>query len=188
MQVQYQLTAEDFWQFTLVWRRARPWRKWAFRILPAFCAVFLGLICLSMWQNPKNRTSAPVAIFGVCWVIAAWARPRIRARRVRETPSAQAPVTMQVSDGGIEFSSAVENSQVSWPALTGWVEGKTVFALFFSSKAGIPIPKTRLQTGTNRGIPRVPAPRHKLTADWPSPQVSLDQRPLQLFEELTRRA
>lgn len=142
MQVQYQLTAEDFWQFTLAWRTARSLRKWTFRILPAFCTVFLGLICLSMWQNPKNRTSAPILIFGACWVIAAWARPRISARRkARDTPSAQALVTMEVSDGGINFSSAAENSQISWPALTGWAEGKTVFALFFSPKAGIPIPK-----------------------------------------------
>src|ERR1035438_9657672 len=80
MQVQYQLTADDFWQATLAWRAARPLRKWSLRILPIVCAVLAVLSVISILPNPQYRTSSPVVIAGIFLMVCAWARPRINAR------------------------------------------------------------------------------------------------------------
>jgi hypothetical protein len=91
-------------------------------------------------------------------MIFTWARPRITARRrVRDTPLAATPITMEISDGGLHFRALVEDSQVLWSAFVGWGETKNVFSLFSSPRVSLPIPKrafTELQQAEFREILR----------------------------------
>lgn len=140
MRVEYRLTSDDFWQCTVAWRKARAWRKWAFRVLPVFCLLLLGLTSLSVWENRQYRTSSPVLVAGAFLMIYAWGRPRLNARKNGGSASRD-PVSMQVSDAGLHFASAREDSLISWSAFTGWAEGNSVFALFSSAHTSVPIPK-----------------------------------------------
>jgi hypothetical protein len=129
MQVQYQLTAEDFWQSTLAWRKARTGRRWSFRLLPILCILLLTLSVISVWQNPQYRRSTPILVMGAFVMVAAWLRPRLRARRAPNMPLNRGPMVLEVSDSGLHFRSAVEDSKVSWSAFIGWAEGSVVFRL-----------------------------------------------------------
>lgn len=59
-------------------------------------------------------------------------------------PSSKVLITLDASDAGLHFLSAVEDSKVSWSAFVRWAEGDGVFALFLSPNASIPIPKRAL--------------------------------------------
>ena len=141
MRVQYQLSADDFWQSTLAWRRARSVRRWSYRILPASCFLLLGLSLASAWRNPEYRRSLPLLAVGALWIAITWARPRLNARRRASTPPNERSINLEVLDPGLHFVSAIEDSLVAWPAFVGWGEGKAVFTLFPSTHTCIPIPK-----------------------------------------------
>jgi hypothetical protein len=142
MEVTFQLTANDFWRSTLAWRNARTWKKWSFRILPTCCVIMAALVSWSLWLNPQYRGSSPLLVGAILWMIFTWARPRITAwRRVRDTPLAASPITLEISDRGLHFRSLTEDSQVSWSAFVGWAEAKNVFSLFSSPRTSFPIPK-----------------------------------------------
>jgi YcxB-like protein len=141
MRVQYQLTSDDFWQSTLVWRNARGWRKWSFRVLPPLCVLLLMLSALGLWQSPQYRTSLPLLILGAFYVLFIWAAPRLKARRRASLSTTRSAQTLEISDRGLHFLSAVEDSQVSWSAFAGWREGNSVIALFPSAQSSLPVPK-----------------------------------------------
>jgi hypothetical protein len=101
-----------------------------------------ALIFFALWKGPHDRASFPLLAVGVAWIVFLWARPRFNARRrIRDTPSARSPITLEISERELHFRSSCEDSKVAWSALVGWGEGKTVFALFPSPRTQFPVPK-----------------------------------------------
>jgi hypothetical protein len=62
-------------------------------------------------------------------------------RQFRSAPSAQAPITMTVSDEGVAFRSQYTDSKVAWSLFVRWLDGKSVFALLQSNVVFNVIPK-----------------------------------------------
>lgn len=67
-----------------------------------------------------------------------WLSARIQFRRM---PSAQDPMTVEISESGLRIRSRHADSQVAWLAYLGWAEEESVFVLFPQPRIYVPIPK-----------------------------------------------
>jgi hypothetical protein len=54
---------------------------------------------------------------------------------------AQSPITLKVSEHGLEFHNAHADSRVAWSAYVAWGETKSVFVIMPQPRAYITIPK-----------------------------------------------
>ena len=80
-----------------------------------------------------------VSVGFLTWI---WAGPSLSARRqFRNTPSAHDPMTIEVSDLGLQIRSVHADSKVAWSAYMGWGEYKSVFVILPQPRIYVPIPK-----------------------------------------------
>lgn len=145
LEVTYELTEADYRHGFRAWQTRTPWRCWSYRLSIAVLTVlFLFGLVLLVWNPSLELRYFSLFALGIPVVgfLSMWIAPRIQARsQYRRMPSAQTPITMAVSDSGIQAQSKHGESRLNWSTYIGWAEGKSVFVLFPQPRIYIPIPK-----------------------------------------------
>jgi YcxB-like protein len=143
MQITYQLTADDYRDGMFAWRNLSPWRRWAVRICLAVATLAIGVCVLSSFIAPKAvGTWAPLGVLSMFWVLFLLFGHRFSAKRqFRNLPSAQHPMTVDVSDFGLRVRSVQADSSMAWSGYMAWGEGKSVFVILPQPRIYVPIPK-----------------------------------------------
>jgi hypothetical protein len=103
-------------------------------------------------------TSLAGIAFGIIWFAWMLGAPRFFARRqFRNMPSAQWPITLDISDSGLDIHTPHSESRATWSAYMAWGESKSVFVIMPQPRIYVPIPKrafTPEQIGEFRDILR----------------------------------
>jgi hypothetical protein len=145
MEVNYQLTVDDFRRAIKAYRTRTPFLRWTVRLGVGFTILVLATGAIGLVLAPHSgafHNLIPLYIVFILWTIIFWASPYRSARsQFRGSPSAKAPVTLDVTDAGLHFRSQHTDSKVGWSAYVKWLEEKTIFALFPNPKLFIVIPK-----------------------------------------------
>jgi hypothetical protein len=88
------------------------------------------------------RNLIPLYILFILWTLVFWASPYLSARsQFRGSPSANAAITLAITDAGLQLHSQHTDSKVGWSAFAKYLEEKAIFALFTNPKVFIVIPK-----------------------------------------------
>jgi YcxB-like protein len=145
VQINYQLTSDDFYQGCLAWRNRRMWQlwlRWFAYVIVAIASLF-SLLILLVARNPGTTQIALFGIiFGIGWFAYMLLAPRFSSRRqFRNNPMAQSPINLEVSDQGFEFHNDHADSKVAWSAYIAWGEVRSVFVIMPQPRAYIAIPK-----------------------------------------------
>ena len=144
MQVNYQLTPEDFYQGYLAWRNRRKWGLWArwAAYLIVGAAMLLSLVGLLFAQTETATIGRFALGFWVVWFAWVLLAPRFFSKRqFRHHPMAQSLITLDCSETGLQFHNAHADSKVAWSAYVGWGESKRVFVIMPQARIYITIPK-----------------------------------------------
>jgi hypothetical protein len=145
MEVNYQLTVEDFRRGIKAYRTRTPLLLWTVRFGIGFTVLVLatGTILLALAPHSvASRNLIPLYIFFILWTIIFWGSPYRSARsQFRGSPNARAPMTLEVTDAGLHFRSQHTDSKIAWSAYIQWLEEGAIFALFPNPKLFIVIPK-----------------------------------------------
>jgi hypothetical protein len=145
VEVSYQLTESDYRDALSLYSRSNRLSFWAFRCVVAFLVILSCSALLGALLAPKGmvfESFAPSMVLLALLLIFVPATRWLNARRqFRSAPSAQAPITMTVSDEGVAFRSQYTDSKVAWSLFVRWLDGKSVFALLQSNVVFNVIPK-----------------------------------------------
>lgn len=145
MEVNYQLTVDDFRRAIKTYRTRTPFLSWTVRVGIGFAILIFATGVTLLILEPHGhafRNLIPLYIFYTLWTLVFWTSPYLSARsQFRGSPSATAPITLDVTDAGLHFRSQHTDSKVDWSAYVKWLEEKTIFALFPTPKIFIVIPK-----------------------------------------------
>jgi len=145
MHVSYQLTPDDFYQGMIAWRNRRKWRRWVrwTSYLLIAGASLTSLLILLLDRGGEATTIAVfTVIFGILSFVCKLLAPRLSARRqFGNNPMAQAPITLDVSEQGLEFHNLHAESKLAWSAYMAWGEAKSVFVIMPQPRAYVAIPK-----------------------------------------------
>ncbi len=145
MEVNYQLTVEDFRRGIKAYRTRTPLLRWLVRFGVGFTVLVLatGLILLVLAPHSDTfRNLIPLYVVFILWNIIFWASPYRSARtQFRGSPNAKGSIRLEVSDAGLHFRSEHVDSKVGWSAYAKWLEEGAIFALFPNPKLFIVIPK-----------------------------------------------
>jgi len=145
MEVNYQLTIDDFRCAIKAYRIRTPFRLWTVRFGIGFTTLVLATGVILLFLAPHSdafHSLIPLYILFILWNLIFWAVPYLSARsQFRGSRAAKAPITLEVTDAGLQFRSQHTDSKVGWSAYVKWLEEKTIFALFPNPKIFIVIPK-----------------------------------------------
>ena len=145
MQVTFQLTPEDYRHGLLARRNFRTSTRWFIRGAWLVVCLLLLISIAQLTANPISvalGTVTPAIIIAVCWTVFLLWGPGLSARRqFKNSPSAQGPTTIEVSESGLHLQSSNVDSNVAWSAYFGWTEDKSVFVLMPQPRICFPIPK-----------------------------------------------
>lgn len=145
LEVTYQLTEDDYRHGFQAWRMRTLWRKLSYRLSIAMVTVLsvFGLVLLVWNPSVESRYFSLFALgIPLLWFLGTATLPRIHARsQYRRMPSAHTPITMAVSDSGLNVQSKHYDSRLNWSIYLGWAEGESVFVLFPQPRVYVPIPK-----------------------------------------------
>jgi hypothetical protein len=145
MEVNYQLTVDDFRRAIKVYRTRTPFLRWTVRFGIGFAILVLATGVILLILAPHGgafQNLMPLCILFMFWITIMWASPYLSARsQFRGSPSAKAPITLDVSDAGLQFRSQHTDSKVDWSAYVKWLEEKAIFAIFPNPRVFIVIPK-----------------------------------------------
>jgi hypothetical protein len=145
MEVNYQLTVDDFQQAIKASRKRNAFFRWLHRLSLGIVILAFAVGAALFAIDPHNsalRNLAPLYIFLILWILWFSGTPYLSARsQFRGSPSAKTPISLAAADEGLHFRSRQTDSKVDWSAYINWVEGKGVFALFHHPKIFIVIPK-----------------------------------------------
>src|SRR5689334_20231291 len=129
----------------LAWRNLRAWRRWTLRIAYVLMGVTVpvNLFLLFIQRDfTTSKISVAILAFVALWFAFVRIAPRVSSRRqFQSNPSAQPPMTIEVSDLGLTLNSSYADSKLSWSAFVAWAEGKLVFVLLPQPRTYFPIPK-----------------------------------------------
>jgi hypothetical protein len=148
MQVTYQLTAEDYRQGIQASRKRTAFGRWSYRVLLGIAGLAIAMAVVGGFgvivsHNSKIASNlVPLFLLAVFWVLAIPGIPYLSARsQFNGSPSAKGPITLDVSDEGFRTKTQFSDSNIGWGAIIGFVEMKTIFALFPSPRIFYPVPK-----------------------------------------------
>lgn len=145
MEVNYQLTVDDFRRAITASRKRNAFFRWTYRISLGIVILALGVGITLFAIDPHNgalQNLAPLYIFLILWILWFSGAPYLSARsQFRSSPSARAPISLAAADEGVHFRSPQTDSKVNWGAYVNWVEEKEVFSLFPHPRIFIVIPK-----------------------------------------------
>jgi hypothetical protein len=145
VQVSYQLTPEDYRRGCIAWRKLYRWRRWLYPFAYFMMALTVPTaIMLAIFDHSVQtlKVSGAILLFAALWFSFMLLAPRYSARRqFRGSPSAQSPMTLGMSDAGLEIHSVHSDSKASWSAFVDWAETKSLFVILPQPRIYIPIPK-----------------------------------------------
>jgi peptidoglycan/LPS O-acetylase OafA/YrhL len=123
MEIAFQLTADDFRHGMIAWRMRSAMRRWNhwFGFALTIPGLVLSAAMLVAYPHSPLKQTQWVAL-GVCavWLACTWAQPWLSARiQFRRMPSAQDPMTVEISESGLRMRSRHADSQVAWSAYLG---------------------------------------------------------------------
>jgi hypothetical protein len=151
MEVNYQLTVDDFRRAIKASRNRTAFFRWSYRLSLGIVILAFGVGATLFAIDPHNsalQNLAPLYILLILWIVWFSGAPYLSARsQFRGSPSAKAPITLTATDEGLHFRSQQTDSKVSWSAYVNWVEEKTTFALFPHPRIFIVIPKRAFSAG-----------------------------------------
>jgi hypothetical protein len=145
MEVNYQLTVDDYLRAIKASRNRNAFFRWLYRLSLGIVIVAFGVGATLFTIDPHSRALrnlAPLYIFLILWIVWFYGAPYLSARsQFRGSPSAKTPITLIAAEEGLHFRSRQTDSKVDWSAYVNWIEEKTIFALFPHPKIFIVIPK-----------------------------------------------
>jgi hypothetical protein len=145
MEVNYQLTVDDFRRAIKAYRTRTLFLRWTVRIGVGFTILVLATGVILAILAPRSdafRNLIPMYVVFILWTLLFWGSPYLSARsQFRGSRAAKAPITLDITDSGLQFRSQHTDSKVDWSAYVKWLEEKTIFALFPNPKIFIVIPK-----------------------------------------------
>src|SRR6267154_2711419 len=145
MEVNYQLTADDFRGAIKASRSRSAFLRWSYRLSLGIVILAFGVGATLFVIDPHNsalQNLAPLYILLILWIFWFAGTPYLSSRyQFRSSPSAKTPITFTVTDEGLHFHSQQTDSKVDWSAYINWVEEKATFALFPHPRIFIVIPK-----------------------------------------------
>jgi hypothetical protein len=143
--VNFQATVDDYFQGYLAWRALPAWRRWLVRFAYVGLAMFTLLFVAVLFLDHRPSTIQNSIVGTLCTVLGLvflWQGPRFSSsRQFRNTPSAQSPVTLDISEAGMETQSVHGASKASWSTYVAWAEAKSLFVILPQPRIYIPIPK-----------------------------------------------
>jgi hypothetical protein len=149
MQVTYQLTPEDYRQGLIAYRKRTTFSRWSYRIVQTVAVGALALLMLfSLAGSFMDRRAEfisnllPLIYVAIAWIALLYGAPYLSARsQFKGNPSSKGPITLEVSEEGFHTKSQFSDSNIGWGAIVGFVEMKTIFAIFPAPRIFYPIPK-----------------------------------------------
>jgi len=122
--------------------------RWASYFLVAGGSLTSLLILLLDRRAETTTTAVFTVIFGILWFAYMLLAPRLSARRqFGNNPIAQSPITLDVSEHGLEFHNPHAESKVEWSAYVAWGEAKSVFMIMPQPREYVAIPKRAFSEG-----------------------------------------
>ena len=132
MKVQYRITEDDFANVAsfAAWRHfiARPSAK---RLVAG--GIIVALLGAAVWIRPAT---APVLAFVIAGAAIGFAvdllvRPPRRARQhYRQYKDMQEPLTVELTDAGIKFSTANGETALPWPKVFQWQQNRQFILIY----------------------------------------------------------
>lgn len=145
MEVNYQLTVDDFRSAFKAYRTRTPLRRWVTWLYRGFAVLVLATGGIALILAPSRylvHNLIPLYVIFIVWILILWVSPNLSARsQFRGSPSAKAPITLDATDAGLKFRSQHTDSESEWSAYVKWLEEETIFCIFPNPKIFIVIPK-----------------------------------------------
>jgi heme/copper-type cytochrome/quinol oxidase subunit 2 len=138
MQVNYQLSENDFVEAYGVHRNRTAFKKWSMRIFIAlivFMAVVVFATALFDHTQQAAKNLLPFTGLLAFWIVALWAFPRWNMRRqFHKQPAAHGPRTVTFDADGAHWRWDGGSGDIAWKNYIRWIEG-TNQILFYTSPA-----------------------------------------------------
>jgi len=145
MEVNYELTQQDFFQSYMAHRNRSFISKWSFRLLISIALLFAALgVVLLVIRRDAETISTVFPLFGLsaAWVVIFWLLPWWTARnQFSKQPAAHGTKRLIVQAGGPHWEGSGGNADIKWQAFIRCVEGKNQFLLYSSPACFHIIPK-----------------------------------------------
>jgi YcxB-like protein len=145
MEVNYQLTVDDYRRAIKASRNRNSFLRWSYRLSQGIVILALGVGVTLFAIEPHNRAIqnlAPLYVILMFWILWFLGTPYLSARsQFRASPSTKTPINFTFTDEGLHFRSKLADSKVDWSAYVNWVEEKAIFAVFPHPRIFIVIPK-----------------------------------------------
>jgi len=148
MQIDYELTQDDFTQSFVAHRNRNAFSKWLIRLLMSF-AIFVAAI-LALWlilRPGAQETKNLIRFFGLVlmWVALLWGLPRWSARRqFLKQPGAQGQRAVLMDELGVHWRWNGGSSDIAWKNYVRALEARKQFLLYTSPACFNIIPKRAL--------------------------------------------
>lgn len=132
MKAQYRITEDDYANVAsfAAWRHfiARPS---ATRLVAG--GIIVALLGIGLWTRPEFAPSLAfgVAVFAILFAVGLLVRTPRRARRhYRQYKSIQEPITVELTDAGIKFSTADGEAALPWLKVFQWRQNRQFILIY----------------------------------------------------------
>jgi hypothetical protein len=139
MEIQYQLTEQDFRESMYAHRRSRAFTRWFYRGLIAIILVAFGFILLALFgaaieHNAKLALNLlPLMVLLVAWAALIWIVPYWMARsQFRKQPAARSVRSVTIDDLGLRSHWDSGNAETAWKNYIRLFESKNEILLYSS--------------------------------------------------------
>ncbi|MGD0301274.1 MAG: YcxB family protein [Bryobacteraceae bacterium] len=117
-------------------------QMWSALLLPIIGAVSIVWAILDPAETPVNLNAGfGLFLFGLFLFLGL---PLIQTRAVMKTPNFGSPMTLAVSEQGIEFTGEYSNATIRWPMVKGVSEISHAILIYFKPAGFEVIPKSQL--------------------------------------------
>jgi hypothetical protein len=138
MQINYQLSEDDFVEAYGVHRDRTAFKKWSMRLFIALIVFMSVVVFAAALVDHSQQAAKNLFLFTVLlafWIVTLSAFPRWNMRRqFRKQPGAQGPRTVTFEADGAHWRWDGGSGDIAWKNYTRWVEGKNQI-LFYTSPA-----------------------------------------------------
>lgn len=148
MEINYQLTQNDFFESFIAHRNGSPLRKWFPRLVSLLIFGLLGVGLFGVIVHPyRNGWSSlmPLFVIAAAWLFLFWGSPWLSARRqFLKQPKAQGPRKVLLDSMGIHWTWDGGSSDLEWRNHIRFIEGRNQFLIYTSPACFNIVPKRGL--------------------------------------------
>jgi YcxB-like protein len=157
IEITYQLTIDEYYR-GLRTVRTKAY-VWGVRLIIA-CAIASIVVELALLVFDKQGRAfsnlLPLAAISVLYLAVFCVLPLVTRSTLRKqmkgTPAALVPLTLRVSDSGLQFHSQYSDSTIAWSSFVRWVETESVFTIFPAPKLCHVVPKRAFSSDELNGF------------------------------------